>query len=553
MPQTADKPLAPRYYRDNFLRLCNTVQARYGDLLNESERDFLTLFYKLSLDTQCLYVRLVSRVGPWFRETKLEYDEIGNLQRALDELLQRELAVEAKALSCDDLDQLYTRDELEQAFARELGRARFARKPDLIEAIDQLLETHGELPAAYYDLESGRIVAPTATAIVQVLQVLFFGNRRQSLTEFVLEDLGVTRYYPYPLDREHRRFSCRAALDEYLALATLADRHYEVANQPDMLANLAHQLLSIEVQHPSSVHRWSRLCNSLSRNLERQGEQALALTLYTRSDAHPARERRARVMEKQQEWLAAKSLCQEILEDPWCEAEAEAAQRILPRVLRKLGEKPSPRRRDRFDEIQLTVKPNGQNVELATAAHLSTDWLRVRYVENSLMNALFGLAFWEQIFAPVPGAFHHAYQLVPADMYEPRFRELREQALSDRLADLGTVDLVQELLTAYHRYHGYQCRWLDWRYLDAELLEHTLAVMPRADLLCILQRILFDPRENRGGFPDLIALGTESGDYRMIEVKGPGDTLQDNQKRWLRFFQANHIPAQVAWVQWQDD
>ena len=39
----------------------------------------------------------------------------------------------------------------------------------------------------------------------------------------------------------------------------------------------------------------------------------------------------------------------------------------------------------------------------------------------------------------------------------------------------------------------------------------------------------------------------------MIEVKGPGDQLQLNQKRWLRFFQSENIPCLVAWVDWQDE
>ena len=65
--------------------------------------------------------------------------------------------------------------------------------------------------------------------------------------------------------------------------------------------------------------------------------------------------------------------------------------------------------------------------------------------------------------------------------------------------------------------------------------------------------MLFDPGENRRGFPDLIALGSAPGDYCMIEIKGPGDALQDSQKRWLRFFSAQGIPAQVTWVDWLDD
>jgi hypothetical protein len=65
--------------------------------------------------------------------------------------------------------------------------------------------------------------------------------------------------------------------------------------------------------------------------------------------------------------------------------------------------------------------------------------------------------------------------------------------------------------------------------------------------------MLFDPAQNRSGFPDLIALGTNKGEYSLIEVKGPGDALQDSQKRWLRYFKSHDIPSQVAWVEWRDD
>ncbi|NER66633.1 VRR-NUC domain-containing protein, partial [Pseudomonas sp. MAFF212427] len=38
--------------------------------------------------------------------------------------------------------------------------------------------------------------------------------------------------------------------------------------------------------------------------------------------------------------------------------------------------------------------------------------------------------------------------------------------------------------------------------------------------------------------------------YRMIEVKGPGDRLQDNQLRWIEFCTAHGLPIQVCHVQW---
>ena len=38
--------------------------------------------------------------------------------------------------------------------------------------------------------------------------------------------------------------------------------------------------------------------------------------------------------------------------------------------------------------------------------------------------------------------------------------------------------------------------------------------------------------------------------YRLIEVKGPGDRLQDNQIRWLTFCVSHGIPVAVCHVRW---
>lgn len=38
----------------------------------------------------------------------------------------------------------------------------------------------------------------------------------------------------------------------------------------------------------------------------------------------------------------------------------------------------------------------------------------------------------------------------------------------------------------------------------------------------------------------------------MIEVKGPGDRLQDNQLRWLDFCAEHGMPVSVCYVQWAD-
>jgi hypothetical protein len=549
------RQLAPHYYRDNFLALCDTVEAQYGDLLNAGEQALLASYRDLPFDAQCLYVRLVSRVGPWFRESRLCYPELGAIPPIVDQLLAAGLAEEADGLWPEEIAGLYTLPELRQVFTPRLPAPAPRAKSSLLEAITALELEPDELLALLSGIDAQRVIAPGGLEEVARLQLLFFGNRRQSLTEFVLSDLGVARYYPYELDRQHRLFAERAALEEYLECATLGDAWYELRDRGEWeaLPDLVASLLACEIRYPSSEKRWHRLCNGVARDLERLDEAELAALLYQRSARHPARERRLRILERAGDWRGALRLGEQILADPWCEEEQDAARRVLPRVRRQLGVKSPPRPRDDFPRLDLTLERGEQSVELLAAQHLEPDWAAVHYVENSLMNALFGLAFWEQIFMPIPGAFHNPFQSAPTDMYSPEFRNRRQRELASRLRDLRQHGAGRLLLQAWADYQPFQCQWVDWRCLERVDLAQVLRIIPDRHLLAVWERILFDPGENRRGFPDLLALGDRPGEYCLIEVKGPGDALQESQKRWLRFFRREQIPAAVAWVAWREE
>jgi len=556
LSQTAPAQLEPRYYFHNFERLCAVVLSQYRDVLTNTELDFLERFATLDSAQQCLYLRLVSRVGPWFRLSALSYEEIGAIEPVARGLVDAGFACWADELSVEDLQQLFTRQELADIFTGRLaGKLQNGRKAELAEQIAALALLPSELWELAHEAVQDEFIAPLGGEVLALLELLFFGNRRQGLTDFLLSDLGVANYYPYAIDSEQRFFASRAAVEEYLVCGQLADAHYQWRESRDLesLQLLAEELLSVPFEHPSSARRWQRLCNRIGRDLERAGELALALALYRRSELHPARERSARVLEALQDWPAAIALCERIRKNAWCEDEREAAMRMLPRLHRKAGLTAIPRRRDEFAQLQLTVSPVTGSVERDTAAALTPDWQQVHYVENKLMCSLFGLAFWEEIFAAIPGAFHNPYQSVPMDMYEQGFSQRRQSRVALRLQQLADADLSAELVGAYHRYRGHQCRWLHWRALDEDLVLAAGRIIPADHLLQIWQRMLFDPGENRRGFPDLIALGDQPGDYQMIEVKGPGDALQESQKRWLRFFAANDIPACVAQVSWSDD
>ena len=540
--------LAPHYYRDNFLQLLETVEAQYGDILLTHESDFIQCYRQLPFVAQCLYVRLVSRRGPWFREAALDYPELGQLETPVSDLLEAGMALEPEALDPEELGKLCTREELLSMF----GGTR-TNKQSLLDA---LAETAPEaLLLALVKHQPGRIIGPSGGGTVDLMQLLFFGNRRQGMTDFVLSDLGVARYYAYSLDRSSRLFPGRDELDEYLACAELSDLWWELREAGDVpgMLQLAAEMTASPPRYATSLRRWYRLANRLARELERSDYAVEALSLYRLSHLHPARERTARVLEQSGDLEQALALCQAIEQQPWCEEERDAAARISPRLRRKITGESQPRTRDRFTEIALCLPRSQAGVELRVCEALEGQWTELHYVENRLFNALFGLAFWEQIFAPLPGAFNNPYQSAPADMYEQNFYINRRDLLEGRIAELEQLALAEELPRLWRRYQGYQCSWVNWKYLSEDLLVAAARVIPSSHLLAIWRRMLFDPGENRRGFPDVLALGENPGEYQLIEVKGPGDALQDSQRRWLRFFQREAIPAAVAWVQWADD
>jgi hypothetical protein len=53
---------------------------------------------------------------------------------------------------------------------------------------------------------------------------------------------------------------------------------------------------------------------------------------------------------------------------------------------------------------------------------------------------------------------------------------------------------------------------------------------------------------NTSGFPDLIQFDLEQQTYHLVEVKGPGDRVQDHQRAWLQYFVEKGIPASICQV-----
>lgn len=540
------------YYKDNFEALCQSVWSQYEDLLSQSERHFYALYEGLGAEARCLYIRLVSRRGVCFRSEQLNYAELGDLSQPMAELTQAGLLAIDDNPEPQELFRLLRKPELLEIFAEELEGKRSYRKQQLQDYLSAEL-TSEAIVARWLGWRpvNSTLVEVCYQDCIELLQLLFFGNRHQGLTDFVLSDLGVVRHHPYRLDRAHRLFGRREEIDDYLYLGVLREQFDQALEEGDKESML--ELVAPLLESGPSVlleQRRDKLRNRLARQLEREECLLEALGVYEVCMAHPARERRVRIFNKQQRYQAARDLCIAMDSNPWCEEEIDFLQRQMPQLDKKLGLPGRVRKKDSFLEEHLCLQRKA-SVEQASAAHYGRNWQRSEYVENSLMNSVFGLAFWDQIFQSVPGAFVNPYQAAPLDMYSREFYARRSDSIEAKLEELEE-GFAEYILALYDENFGISNRWINWRYLEREMLAAALRTIPLNHWRAIWRRILFDPGANRSGFPDLICLNAGQ-DYCLIEVKGPGDQLQLNQRRWLRFFAQQGIPARVAWVEWCDD
>ncbi len=542
--------LPESYYLDNVLTLFDAVSSLYGDLLDEDEKKFLKHFYQLGEDARKLCIRLLNRNGDCFRRDRLKYGEIGSIDQAAIELQRAGLLEINPRLEDQILLSLFTKVEILTRLDLPADCKHMKR-----EALDLHLceQANSSWQASLINDET--IYRIRHNQDYQRLQLLFFGNMNQSMTDFVLRDLGLMQYEQYQVDRSHRPYQNRLDIEQHWLLYELQDL------LPGIEADDTEQLLACFNAIPKNIRldspAWSkaeRLKNTIARQLERCTEIDTALSCFEQCAQPPARERRIRMLAQRGDAEAALSLCQEISSAPLDEEELQFACSFAPRLARKhkllLPAELAPAGgKQELESIQVTL-PWQASVELAAAEHLSNDGVAV-YVENNLFNGVLGLLLWEVIFADIPGAFFNPFQYRPADFYQPNFFSRRKVLLSELWLSIhSNDDIWRQVKTNWQKKYGISNPLVNWPALSIELIELSLQLIDHAHWMAIFKRIMRDLRNNRSGFPDLVHF-PKSGGYVLVEVKGPGDKLQKNQQRWMQYFAEHGIPHRLMQVEWQ--
>lgn len=537
--------LPPTYYLDNFQRLIEHAQQWYLDLLSPQEQEWLRRFMALPSPARCALVRMFSRKGHWFRSDKLNYQEIDDFPLQLKRLGEQGFIRSSKGMnearpviSYSELArELLTKPELFQVFP-DLVSNRTARKDVLLQQLpDETFTGFEQLPFACIEL--------LHPEFINLLLVLFFGNTHQDLSQFVLSDLGLNTFEPVTITLETRFFQSREQVDELLTLHKIHNQYYEITTKDSVSLTALLDSIPTNSDHTALIRRRSKLINLIARDLERLGEYQLALHYFAQSHLPPSRERQARIHDKLNQTQSMSDVVTDILQHPIDVAELEVAHKLEQRVQRLQGHKVPRTKKPTCENEHLKLDLSTVRVEEAVRAHMEKQGWHCYFSENTFLNGLFGLAFWDVIFAEVDGAFINQYQYRPLDLYHDDFVSKRQELIEQTFSALDNEGM-EILLDTFQAKQGIANPFVQWAYFSKDLLERAIEHIP-LPVLCDLFRVLLkDLKLYRTGMPDLIAFN-ENG-FRWIEVKGPGDKLQDNQWRWIKEFDKLEIPFTVCWV-----
>ena len=563
MPElNAGQPPPDHYYADNLIALIEGVRRQYGDMLTTEESEFGEGVIGLPVGAQRLLARLISRKGPLVRVDSLEFREVADTPAALERLVEGGFVSWCPEAPAADLARLLTRAELAQCFddvrvhggsssvastvngassevpgADSGSRADATPRPPTARKRDYLKWIEGSLA----DGEVHQRIEPCCPWValdigerLELYRLLFFGDRRRDLSTFVLRDLGLARYPEYELGRERRLFADRAALDAYVALLGLGDYVHELGPRPaGDTAMPVLEALWRPFENRLFERRRSRILNRLGRGLERAGEFDTALGCYARSSMAPARERRTRILKRLGDVDGVERLRRRMRERPFCPQEADFANRF------------GTRRRLAWPEETVVLDVTDINeVERAAAAVLTADEGRAWHLENALPMGLFGLAYWDWVFAPVEGMFVNAFQTAPIDLFWPDFLEARRDLCPDPLA-AGDGNLCASMLDACRTHRGVANRLVDWRFFDPDTLNELLEGLGMTTVRKLIAFVAADLDNARRGFPDLTVV-YGPGRFEFVEVKGPNDRLRDDQYLWIARLRAAGLPVRVA-------
>ena len=531
MRLTPAQPAPAEYYQSNCQHLLSFVRSTYGTQLPNQLAATADAWLQAGPDAQRLFARLLTRKGPLFRTDLLEYREVSCMNGAIQELLASGLVVENPPVGADQVLGLLRKPELSSLWAGEPGTNRQTAKSQLM---DTILSRHPDLAIRKRVAAQFSWIRITRPRDWYTLRLLYFGDRLQDWSAFVLRDLGNVTYVKTDLTTP--LFAEPGRLESELNLRRLSGFSYRLEELPSMAPELLNALRAAPVDVWAQRRR-DRTLQRIGEWSARYGTEQDAEAAFQMCQSHPARERLVRLYHKQGKTEQVNTVLERIRSNPWHDEETQFAQRWGKR---RAGFQPKV---ERWEVNEVSAQVEAQVGNMILSQHPSAV---VAHTENLLIRSLTGLVYWDLVFTAFPGAFTNPFQSGPNDLYLEDFLTTRKHPLQQLEAQLLDDERLQQTMIKNHDLHfGQACSLVHWGMFDSLPLALILEAMPASDIRALTRFMIRNLSRRRTGMPDLfVAYAPQS--YAFIEVKSPNDQLQPGQRVWLKAMHDMDIPAHVV-------
>eukprot|EP00850_Spirogloea_muscicola_P009276 SM000052S17668 [mRNA] locus=s52:48375:53421:+ [translate_table: standard] len=195
------------------------------------------------------------------------------------------------------------------------------------------------------------------------------------------------------------------------------------------------------------------------------------------------------------------------------------------------------------------------------------------HCEAGVWLTLFGLLLWDVLFSDVPDVFQTPFQTAPLDLNTDAFYTARRELIDRQLEEVRQGEGVRLLTMAWRAHHGVWCAGVNWERHSLTELQTIAGCIGGPGLAGVCRLLAEDHGGWAGGMPDLLLWRTATnvkgqalycclcgcrsessksiadvGEAKLVEVKGPRDSLSEQQRAWIAALLASGLNVEVCKV-----
>ncbi len=361
-----------------------------------------------------------------------------------------------------------------------------------------------------------------------------------------MRDLGIVRTHALDNDYEPR-FSGRDEAMEHFYFAVRIDQARQ-AGERDTARLAAEADQWPRVNYSGSASMRDKLALMLGRKSEQAGDNGTALKLYSHGESAHCGERLVRLLLAEGKREQAQQFLERCLEKPRSDEELLVARDMYARKFNKKRTTPLTDFLRAAETIEIDESRNG-SPEKAAIEFFEAQGVAAYRSENLLWRTLFGLLFWNELFADADSCSYSPFEFLPPSLVGNSFYEEKRErieALFELFAEPARVK--RELLKVSARHYGAPNGIFRWRRSMNDALFALIDHAEPAAISSMLRRLSQNYTETRYGFPDLLVV--DSGGIRFVEIKSEGDQLRRNQLLRIEQLREAGFRADVVRIRW---